>query len=533
MPVSVPVLPACVPVFRRSARALSALSLLVALVACEGDTVDERASPVNAQTDTGGTSGGTAAGGGTSGGGTSGGGTSGGGASGGGASGGSTVAGGDTSGGGTDGGGDGGPSTPPGGDIALALPNVSGTLIEGGEALVLSVGVTRTGGHALPVTLEAEADVAGGNGLAWAFAATTLGAGESATTLRVELPIGPAPRRPGARTLVVTASDSAGARVRGEIAIDTVPTERPDIYLLAGQSNMVGSSRELARQAGPGEPDAPDPRVRQLDVTINDGGRYPTPASYTDIATIAAPDRRIVEALDPLHDIRDRGNDTKSGTTIGLGLTFGKAALADTTAEVVLVPSAWSDTGFCRRETNRFRGSGWNARAPESTALAGTLLYDRAVARANLAIAETGGILRGILWHQGEADSDSLACAQLYERNLRDMVAGMRTDIAPDARGEAARGPEADIPFIVGTMSKGDDERGPAMAPFGEIKSIVDGVHRNVASIVPLSDVVIADDLVPEAYPCGQGFCIHYGAEALRELGTRYHERLRAVLEAR
>jgi len=418
--------------------------------------------------------------------------------------------------------------------FALALPDAPLRLVEGAaEPLELAVTVKRTGGHSRPVTLAAIEDGVSGDGLLWRFAEDRLEGDATETTLAVSLPIGPLPRMPESRRLRLVATDGSGSSVDDEILFETEPTDRPDIYLLAGQSNMVGSTLEDVRMIGPGEPDAPDPRIFQLDVTTNDRQRFPNASAYTDIDRIAVPDRRIVQALDPLHDTRDRGKDTKSGTTIGLGLSFAKAALANTTADIVLVPAAWSDTGFCLRDTGRFDGgTGWNATRPAAEDFAGTLLHDRAIARTDLTIAETGGILRGILWHQGEADSDNPVCARAYGDNLREMVASLRSNIAPDARGDAARGSDAPIPFIVATMSKGDDPRAKPFAPggqFPEPKSIVDGVHRNVASVVPLSGVVDADDLVPEAFPCGQGSCIHFGAEALREFGTRYYRQLLAV----
>ena len=108
------------------------------------------------------------------------------------------------------------------------------------------------------------------------------------------------------------------------------------------------------------------------------------------------------------------------------------------------------------------------------------------------------------------------------------MVASMRTNIAPGARGPGARGPRAPIPFVLGTMSVGADARGSQL-PFTDAKALVDAAHRNVAETVPLSAAVDADDLVPPAYPCGEGSCVHFGARALREMGERYAERLRAL----
>lgn len=430
----------------------------------------------------------------------------------------------------TTGGASGGNPPPPlnDGSYSLELPATPPTLREGGEAIAVDIRIDRDDSHNLPVTLALDADAASAAGVDFSFADTVLAAGETETVLTVSLPIAARPRRSGSLSLPITAIDTSEQVAQaGTLEIDFEATERADIYLLAGQSNMAGSSGENAREALAGEPDAPSGRIFQLDVTINDQMRFPSPAAFTDIDRIAAPDRRIVTALDPLHDIFDRGENGKSGTTIGLGLSFAKAALADTDAQVVLVPTAWSDTGFCTRDSNRYEGMGWFGEAPDSPRFAGTLLHDRAIARTNLAIAETGGVLRGILWHQGEADSDVLACAEAYADNLAAMVASFRTNIAVDARGPAARGPQADIPFIVGTMSKGIDDRAPPLVPFGEAKLLVDGVHRNVANVVPLSGFVNADDLIPSnGFPCGQGSCIHFGAEALRELGRRYYEEL-------
>ena len=419
------------------------------------------------------------------------------------------------------------PAPEPAGGFSLTLPNAPGALTEGGDAVVLDVGVARVAGDDRPVSLAVEDDL---GGFAWTFGSTRLEAGRSETTLSVTLPIATLPRLPGRRTLRLVATDDAGARVEGELAFDVTPTARPDIYLLAGQSNMVGSTEEAGvRQAFPGGLDEPDRRIRQLNVTNNEFSRFPTPEAYTDVNLIADPERRIVEALDPLHDRNTDGDDPKSGDTIGLGLTFAKEALDHTEADIVLVPTAWSDTGFCRRASNRFDfRTGWNAVTPASSAFAGTLLHDRAIARTNLAIAETGGVLRGILWHQGEADSEDETCALAYAENLRLMVESLRSSIEPDARGPSARGRDARIPFIVGTMSKGRDPRGD-YSTFSEIKSRVDAAHRDVASTIPLATFVNADDLVPPAFPCGQGECVHFGGAALRELGRRYHEALRGL----
>ena len=190
------------------------------------------------------------------------------------------------------------------------------------------------------------------------------------------------------------------------------------------------------------------------------------------------------------------------------------------------MPAAWGATGFC---ANSMDGLAWNARDTPESELGGKLLTERALTRLNLTLRETGGILRGILWHQGGADSNDPACAARYADNLQRLVRRLRREARVDARGGAGRGDGALVPFIVATQSRGDDERA-RFSRFGEAKRRVDEVHRNVADSVPHADVVNNDDLVPPAYPCGQSSCVHFGAAALREQGRRFDAALQRIL---
>jgi len=306
-------------------------------------------------------------------------------------------------------------------------------------------------------------------------------------------------------------------------------TSAPDVYLIVGQSNAVGFSEDNSKMALAGQPDEPFDNILQLNVTGNDGENFPAPENFTLAASLFNVGEPLTIAVDPLHTGFNPAINGKEGDRIGFGLTFAKQALLDTTVDIYLVPAAWSDTGFCSRSTNRFPGMGWNATEPTNPNLSGTLLHDRAIARANITLNETGGILRGILWHQGEADSENASCSSSYGVNLSNLADSLRTNIDEDLRGPAARGVESDIPFIVGTMSKGADFRDNQL-PFSATKRQVDAVHRNVASLIPNSGFVNADDLVPPAYPCGEGSCVHFGAAALREMGNRYYSELRDLL---
>ncbi len=405
------------------------------------------------------------------------------------------------------------------GTYSLILSRDSVNLVEGNSVSV-TVQIQRSEGYDRQVTLALEGQSADQlSQLSWEFDNTRILPNQSSTTLTLFMDYSALPIQRQNRTVRIIGTDG-GVQSVSVLNIDVEPTSLPDIYLLAGQSNMVGFSELQAKQAFAGGADAPDDRIQQLNVTGNDGENFTSTASFTDTNAIAVPSPRRTPAVDPLHDGYDSSINGKESSRIGLGISFAKRAIANTRASIYLVPAAWSDTGFCRRTRADFEGVlGWNATSSNNPALSGTLLHDRAIARANLALQETGGILRGILWHQGEADSDDLACAQLYEQNIRELVNSLRTNIIQDARGAVARGPNANIPFVVGTMS-----RGGAYADFNSTKSIVDGVHRNIKNVVPFSAFVNNDDLVPPAYPCGEGDCIHFGSSALRQMGSRYYD---------
>ena len=429
-------------------------------------------------------------------------------------------------------GGGGGDGTSAG--FALSGATANAVLVEGDDGgLTLPLGVTRSAGATAPITLRleaaSEADVAA---VTHAFDDTTLDAGESEARLTLRLDIADRSILPGSRRFFVVASDGT-YQTRTAIDVAVEPVDAPDVYLLIGQSNMVGSSGDGTRDASPGGPDEPDPRVRQLNVTANDpSGPFATAAAYTSPEANVVGDP-IVLAEDPLHVPRSVDRPSGKGFEyIGLGLTFGKRALADTSREVVLVPAAWSGSAFCDNDNGPV--GQWNARpTPDTPVLGNTLLFDRALLRVDTALAASGGILRGILWHQGESDSNT-PCAALYAENLARLARELRTRIAPDRRGPALRGPDAPIPFVVGTMSRGVDAKGDySYESYNSAKRVVDAVHRDVAALIPHSAVSVHDDLTPaNGYPCGYGDCIHFGARALREMGVRYHAALDRALGA-
>ena len=410
------------------------------------------------------------------------------------------------------------------GGYAFALSNTVFSLPEG-DSITLVVAVVRDESHVTPIQLSATPATAADNrNLSLNFASTTLNPGTNSTSLTIALDYDAAPLLPQQRAVVLRASDGATVTEQ-RILLDIQPTDAPDVYLLIGQSNMVGFSEDNSRMDFPGGPDEPNARILQLNVTGNDF------QNFDDASAFSNPDRlagfpTLIQAQHPLHVGFDPSINGKNGDYIGMGLSFGKAALPNTSSTIVLVPAAWSGTGFC---LNNPAWLAWNSAPTNNTSLGGTALFERAVARANLALSETGGILRGILWHQGEADSTNITCANAYSDNLFRLARALRDSIQPDLRGAAGRGPDALIPFVVGTMSRGNDSRGD-FDVFDDPKTIVDAVHRGIESLVSHAAFSNNDDLVPPAFDCGESSCIHFGADAYREMGLRYYQELQNIL---
>ncbi|ASJ75840.1 sialate O-acetylesterase [Granulosicoccus antarcticus] len=406
--------------------------------------------------------------------------------------------------------------------FSVSIAQAAYNLQEGNASGVnIPVSLTRDAGFEGPVTLTLSASNSDDEqGLTSTFTLDTLQAGDTQSTLNLALAVDVLPILSQQRRYSIVASDGTFTAT-SSVTVAVTPVALDDVYLIMGQSNAVGFSEDDAKQAGAGGLDQINLRIRQANVQSNDSKLYVSPASYTDSSfNFRTP--AFVSAEDPLHEPVDPSTLAKEGTRIGMGLSFAKSALPNTSRNIILVPAAWAGSAFCNTE---LPAAHWNALQGTQPELGNTLLFDRALARVNETLRASGGILRGILWHQGESDSTA-ECAPLYEDNLVTLVSQLRSRIAVDARGEDARGPDANIPFVLGTMSKGNDARGD-LSDFTPEKQIVDSVHRNIASLVPHADVVLTDDLTPSnSYPCGEASCIHFGADALREMGVRSFDAL-------
>jgi len=171
-----------------------------------------------------------------------------------------------------------------------------------------------------------------------------------------------------------------------------------DVYLLIGQSNMVG--RATIR---PGIDD---------DYTLFAGSAFQF--GYNS--------QTVTAATNPLDQVDESAGDT------GLWKGFCESIIDDLAAgrDILFVPAAEGGTGFS--------GNEWNPDDPN---------YDGAQARLASAMAEGSGTnrLKGVLWHQGESDTGATGT---YQASLQAMYDSMVSEFS---------GMDANTAFVVGAIN--------------------------------------------------------------------------------
>lgn len=222
------------------------------------------------------------------------------------------------------------------------------------------------------------------------------------------------------------------------------------LFLLVGQSNMAG------RGTVSEEDRTPHPRVLMLDK-----------------------ENHWVPAVDPLHF------DKPAVVGTGLGKTFAlEVAQANPDITIGLIPCAVGGSPIAAWEPGAYY---------EPTK---SHPWDDCLARTRLAL--QAGTLKGILWHQGESDSND-ALAGVYESKLHELISRFRTELhAPD------------VPFIAGQMGQFPER------PWDDAKRTVDAAQRSLPLKVPHTAFVTSDGL------SHRGDQVHFDSAGYHELGKRY-----------
>jgi hypothetical protein len=222
-----------------------------------------------------------------------------------------------------------------------------------------------------------------------------------------------------------------------------------DLFLLIGQSNMAGRG------------------------AVEEQDRKVIPGVFVFTKSM-----EWAPAIDPLHF------DKPTIAGVGLGRSFAQQLVeARPAARIGLIPAAFGGTAL--RE--------WQP---------GGGLYDEAVRRTRAAI--RNGRLRGILWHQGEADSNSDELAASYADRFAQFIAYLRQDL------------RTDVPVVVGELGPFFTERTAAEGKVSNHGNIVNQQLARIARIVPRVGLARAAVLKDK----GDG--VHFDSASLRELGRRY-----------
>jgi len=214
------------------------------------------------------------------------------------------------------------------------------------------------------------------------------------------------------------------------------------LYLLIGQSNM----------AGRGVPDAESKKINEHIFMLDSLNNW-------------------VPATDPVHF------DKPAIVGVGPAISFANSMLDNNSKiKIGLIPCA-------------IGGSPVKVWEPGAEYL-NFHPYDDAISRTQLAMKK--GVLKGILWHQGESDNDS-SLSQLYIQKLSTLINRLRSDLK-----------QPNIPFVAGELGyfiKAD-----------YINKIIPKLPENVS----YTAVVSAKDLTDK------GDQLHFNTASARELGKRY-----------
>lgn len=232
----------------------------------------------------------------------------------------------------------------------------------------------------------------------------------------------------------------------GLYAQDKSAAQKFDLYILMGQSNMAGR--------GPITPDIKN--------------------EHNDRVYMFTKDMQWVVATHPLHF------DKPKVAGVGPGLTFGIAIeQAYPQVKIGLIPCAVGGTPI----------EHWVTGAYDKTT--NTHPYDDAVERIKAAMQY--GVIKGVIWHQGEANS-SPEKAKKYLAQLTELIQHIRDLVG-----------NPNLPFIVG-------ELGRYRANYANINIEL----AKLPALVPYTAVASSEGLVHK------GDTTHFDGPSAQELGRRF-----------
>lgn len=196
-------------------------------------------------------------------------------------------------------------------------------------------------------------------------------------------------------------------------------------------------------------------------------------------------DTNWVLARDPIHF-------DKPIAGVGLGLTFGKIMANENNAiRIGLIPCAIGGSSInqwfqdsLHLETNKYP-------------------YNEMIFKSKMAM--ESGILKGILWHQGESDTGSEVDVDIYSEKFHTMLDSLKADLGITS-----------VPLVIGELGYFFYDKQPLAKDLNEV------LHQ-------LSDnnncmrIVSADRLADK------GDSTHFSSDSYHALGVRYATKMREV----
>lgn len=265
------------------------------------------------------------------------------------------------------------------------------------------------------------------------------------------------------------------------------------VYMLAGQSNMVGENCDDPHT--PGQLNAwSSPNIDQLGRWTSNG--Y-TPSGMDNFA--------VFQATDPLeHQLVTPPATASPG--VGPGISFAVTQQQNSGNNILLIPCAAAGTNLGQ----------WAPVNVSNPANSGSLYYD-CVNRTNYALGLPGVSLGGVLWLQGEQDAQLSVSPVTYAQQLSSLVvSGFRRDLAGGTNA----------PFVLAQMS-------PLWVATGGFSGSapIQQVITNASYNIPYTSVVYGFDTsgLPLLTDCAG--IIHYAGSAARSLGVAYAYAAQAALK--
>ena len=226
------------------------------------------------------------------------------------------------------------------------------------------------------------------------------------------------------------------------------------VYIMAGQSNMAGRGLMEPRDT------VTDPRILTID-SLGD----------------------LVIAREPLHFY----HPAFAGLDCGLSFASELLPYIPAGSKICLVPCAIGNTSLQQ----------WLYDSSH-----GVKLYSNMITRARIAMAH--GVLKGVLWHQGESNAEDSLETSGYATDLEAFIRQVRKDVQDEQ-----------LPFFTATLADF------CIRPF---KDSINAAIRITASTMTRVFVVSTAGL-----SCKPDY-IHFDAAGQRELGKRFAAEARVLL---